>query len=96
MARFASGRSGFVEEHQAAVYLFLERMARRARDAFMASLKRETGLFVVKKRRLPDPGVVAARAVARALSELVGMRILVAIAAMDGGFREAGVLQGHS
>lgn len=59
----------------------------------MPSLERKCRLVVVEKRRLPLDRVVATGTVARACAELVSMRVLVAIAAIDRGFCKVHVLQ---
>jgi len=93
VASFAGCRGGFVEEHQVASYLFFERVARRTGDIFMAALERKPGLFMIEERWTPLGGVVAIGAAVGTRAELVGMRILVAITAIHGGFCEVHVAE---
>ena len=88
MTSFASFRCRLVEEHETAVHRFLQRMARRASDVFVSPFERESGLVMIEERRLPFIAVVASCAIVGPGAELVGMRILMAIAAIDGGFRK--------
>ena len=88
MAVFAGFRCRLIEEHQVAIHWFLQRVACRTSDVFVPSFQRESGLVMIKKRRLPFIAVVACCAIVGPGAELVGVRILMAIAAIDGGFRK--------
>ena len=88
MTRFAGRGSRFVEEHRVSADDFLERMTRGTCNVFVPSLERKSRLVVVEKRRLPLDRIMATCAVGSACAELVSMRILMTIAAIDGGFRE--------
>jgi len=84
-----AGRGGrLVEEHGVSADEFLERMTRRTCNVFVPSLERKSRLVVVEMRRLPLDRIMATCAVGSACSELVSMRVLMTIAAIDGGFRE--------
>lgn len=88
-----AGRGGrLVEEHRVSADDPLEHMACGTCDVFMPSLERKCRLVMVEKRRFPLDRVVAACAVGPARTELVKMRVLMAIAAIDGGSREVDML----
>lgn len=89
MAVFAPCGGWFVEQHQRAVHRFLKRMACRARNILVPSTQWEHRLVVVKERWLPFVRVVTSGAIICALTELIGMRIFMALAAAH---RRAGEL----
>jgi len=93
VTRFAGHGGRFVEKHRVSADDLLERMTRGTCDVFVPSLKRKSCLVVVEKGRLPLDRIVATCAVGSTRTELVGMRVLVAIAAIDGSFREVHMLQ---
>jgi len=59
----------------------------------MAALERECGLVVIEKRRSPLATVVTSLAIVGARTELISMRVLVAIPAIHRGFRKVDIPQ---
>jgi len=88
VAVFAGFRRRLVEEHETPVYRLLQCVACRTGNVFVTSFQRESRFVVIEERRLPFVAVVASSAIVGAGAELVGMRILMTIAAIGGGFRE--------
>ena len=81
MAGFASLWSWLIEEHLVSVYLALELVARAARHMLMPALQRKSGFLVVEQRWFPLVAVMAFGALQSKLSELVRVRILMALIA---------------
>lgn len=88
MAIFATGWRWLVEEHHGAIHLLPQHVTGRAGHILMPALQCKRGCVVVEERRPPLVRVVTCRAVAGPGAELIGMRILVTIAAIDGRFRK--------
>lgn len=94
MAIHTSSRRRLVEQYQASCDRLLERMARRACDFFMAALQGEVRLAVIEERWSPLIAVMAFSAIVCPRIELIGMWILMAIAAIDGCFGKLHVRHG--
>jgi len=88
MAGFAGFGCRFVKQNEVSVYELFERVTRGTGDILMAALERESCLLVIKKGWLPFVAVMAGSAIAALRLELVGMRILMAFAALCRGTGE--------
>src|SRR5579863_5592275 len=90
---FAGRRGRLIEEDGVSADNLFERMTRGTCYVFMPSLERKCRLVMIEKRRPPLDRIVATCAVGTPCTELVSVRVLMAIAAIYGGFREVHVLQ---
>ena len=91
MTGVARLRRWFIEQHQIAADVFVERMARPAANFLMPAFQWKPRPIVIEKRWLPLITIVAIRAGIHPRSKLIGVWVLVTIAAIDGGFREVHV-----
>ena len=94
MTGFAVFRCRLVEQNHRSLNEAVIGVAGGAGDILMSAFEREAGLLVIEKRGPPLVGVVACFTLAGLFRELIGVGILMAIAAMDGGFRELDVQHG--
>lgn len=77
-----------IEEHRVAVDNSLQSVARGASHILVPPLQGKSSLLVIEQRRLPFVWVMTFRALRAAGPELIRMRILVTITAIDRGFGE--------
>lgn len=94
VAGFAVFRRRLVEQNHGSLSEAVVCVAGGAGHIFMSAFQGETSLFVIEERGAPLVRVVAGLALTGLCAELIGVRVFMTIAAMDGGFRELDVQHG--
>lgn len=91
VACVARYRSGFIEKHQSTFHRLFDCVASGTGYIFVSTLQREGCLVVIEQRWFPLIRVVARLALVLSRSELVRMRIFMAICALHRGLSEIDV-----